>query len=382
MIKNMLKNRINALLVISAISGMALAEEPAQQQLTPANQHEVTQAPASNFSGQANFSRFPVMPSHGDVAPAIVNFEKGTITNWHTHPHGQYLIVTEGEGRTQEWGKAIQTIRKGDTIWCPPNVKHWHGASEHSSMSHIAITPVATDGQSVTWLETVNLPAEPNGSAQQKPGTPVVLNQKQLSLIPIAAFNATGNLDQLKRALIQGLTNGLTVNEIKEVFAHQYAYAGFPRALNGMLTFKSLLEEREKQGIKDTAGAMPGNLPDNTDYYQLGSETLGYLNKTPLAESSQPLFDNFSPTIDHALKAHLFGYLFSRDNLGYLERELVVVGTLAALGDVNAQLASHLRITGNLGVDPTQMQKIITTLEKDVDPAVSHNAQQVLQQLK
>lgn len=378
----MLKHRINTLLVISVISGMAWAEKPAQQQLTPANRHEIMQAPASNFSGQANFSRFPVMPSQGDVAPAIVNFEKGTITHRHTHPHGQYLIVTEGEGRTQEWGKAIQTIRKGDTIWCPPNVKHWHGASEHSPMSHIAITPVATDGQSVTWLEKVNLPTEPNVSAQPKSSTPVVLSQKQLSLIPIAAFNATGNLEQLKPALIQGLENGLTVNEIKEVFAHQYAYAGFPRALNGMLTFKSLLEEREKQGIEDTPGAMPGDLPDNTNYYHSGSETLAYLNKTSLDENRKPLFDNFSPTMDHALKAHLFGYLFSRDNLGYLERELVVVSTLAALGDVNAQLTSHLRITRNLGVDPTQMQKIITTLEKGVDPAVSRNAQNVLQQLK
>lgn len=378
----MLKHRINTLLVMSAVSGMVWAEAPAQQQLTPASQHEVTQAPASHFSGQANFSRFPVMPSQGDVAPAIVNFERGTISNWHTHPHGQYLIVTEGEGRTQEWGKAIQTIRKGDTIWCPPNVKHWHGASEHSSMSHIAITPVATDGQSVTWLEKVALPTEAKVSARENSSTPVVLSQKQLSLIPIAAFNATGNLEQLKPALIQGLENGLTVNEIKEAFAHQYAYAGFPRALNGMLTFKSLLEEREKQGIKDIPGAMPTNLPENTNYYQLGSETLAYLNKTPLAERSQPLFDNFSPTIDHALKAHLFGYLFSRDNLAYLERELVVVSTLAALGDVNAQLTSHLRITRNLGVDKTQMQKIITTLEKDVDPAVSRNAQNVLQQLK
>lgn len=373
---------LKAALILTSLSGHVLAEEQARQQITKVNQQVSQQAPANNFSGQANFSRFPVMPSQGNVAPAIVNFAAGTITNWHIHPQGQYLIVTEGEGRTQEWGKPIQTIHKGDTIWCPPGVKHWHGASEHSPMSHIAISPVATDGKSATWLERVNLPIQPQASVQSKANSPVVLSQRQLSLIPIAAFNATGNLEQLKTALIQALESGLTVNEIKELFAHQYAYAGFPRALNGMLTFKSLLEEREKQGIKDIQGAMPSNLPSNTDYYQLGIERLAYLNKTSIEANTKPLFDNFSPTMDYALKAHLFGYLFSRDNLSPLERELAVVSTLSAFGDVNAQLRSHLRITRNLGVDQTQMQKIISTLRQAIGDDLAKNAQGVLQQLQ
>lgn len=155
-----MKHQVNALLVMSSLSGLVWAEDKMDQKITKAEQHSIQSAPTSNFSGKANFARYPVMPSQGDVAPAIVNFEVGTISNWHTHPHGQYLIVTEGEGRTQEWGKPIQTIHKGDTIWCPPNVKHWHGASEHSAMSHIAITPVATDGKSVTWLEKVDFPTQ------------------------------------------------------------------------------------------------------------------------------------------------------------------------------------------------------------------------------
>lgn len=375
-----MKHQIKTLLVMSSLSGMVCSEDKMGQQITLANQHEVTQASISYFSGNANFSRYPVMPSQGDVAPAIVNFEADTITNWHTHPHGQYLIVTEGEGRTQEWGKPIQTIHKGDTIWCPPNVKHWHGANEHSPMSHIAITPVETDGKSVTWLEKVDLPTQKKITAQSKASQSFILNQKHLSLIPIAAFNTTGNLEKLKPALIKGLENGLTVNEIKEVFAHQYAYAGFPRALNGMLTFKSLLEEREKQGIKDIQGAMPSNLPSSTNYYQQGVERLAYLNKASIEDNAKPLFGNFSPTMDYALKAHLFGYLFSRDNLTPLERELVVVSTLSALGDVNAQLRSHLRITQNLGVDAAEMQKIINTLQQSIGMDLANNAQSVLKQ--
>lgn len=377
-----MKHQVNALLVMSSLSGMVWADDKIGQQITPASQHELSQAPVSNFSGKANFARYPVMPSQGDVAPAIVNFEAGTITNWHTHPQGQYLIVTEGEGRTQEWGKPIQTIHKGDTIWCPPNVKHWHGASEHSAMSHIAITPVATDGKSVTWLEKVDLPKKVKPLATNAKAETVQLNTKQLSLVPIAAFTATGDLEKLKPALIKGLENGLTVNEIKEVFAHQYAYAGFPRALNGMLTFKSLLEERKKQGIKDIQGAMPTPLPNSTDYYRLGIERLAYLNKTSIQDNSKPLFENFSPTMDYALKAHLFGYLFSRDNLPPLEREIIVVSTLSALGDVNAQLRSHLRITQNLGVDSVQMQKIINTLQQAVGRDLANNAQSVLKQLQ
>lgn len=379
-----MKNQLGAALVFALLSDAVLAEEKPTQQITEFDQHTIQQAPAENFSGSAHFSRLPVMPSAGDVAPATVTFAANTITNWHIHPHGQYLIVIEGEGRTQEWGKSIQAIHKGDVIWCPPGVKHWHGASEHSAMTHIALSPVAKDNQQVTWLEKVEFPKEgkAENKHQKKTSAPVVLSTKQLSLIPVAAFTATGDLERLKPALIKGLEAGLSVNEIKEALAHQYAYAGFPRSLNGMLLFRSLLEQRQQQGIQDMQRATPSSLASDTNYYQLGSETLAQLNKIPLEQSSKPLFDNFSPTIDHALKAHLFGYLFSRDNLGYLERELVVVSTLAALGDVNAQLTSHLRITRNLGVDNTQMQRIMKTLEQEVAPKVERNAQNVLQQLK
>jgi len=377
-----MKNHLGLVRVFTLLSDAVLAEEKPTQQITKFDQHTIQQAPAENFSGSAHFSRLPTMPSAGDIAPATVTFAANTITNWHIHPHGQYLIIIDGEGRTQEWGKSIQAIHKGDVIWCPPGVKHWHGASAHSAMTHIALSPVAKDEQKVTWLEKVELHQAQQTPKQPQPVTPAALTAKQLSLIPIAAFTATGDLERLKPALIKGLESGLSVNEIKEALAHQYAYAGFPRSLNGLLAFKSLLEQRQQQGIKDVQGATPSSLASDVNYYQLGSETLAHLNKIPLEQSSKPLFDNFSPTIDHALKAHLFGYLFSRDNLGYLERELVVVSTLAALGDVNAQLTSHLRITRNLGVDQTQMQRIMKTLKKEVDPAVGKNAQHVLQQLK
>lgn len=357
-------------------------ESAPRQIITKNEKHIVNEAPEHLFSGSAVFSRFPILESSGPVAPAIVTFEVGTYTNWHIHPLGQYLIVTEGEGRTQEWGQPIQELKKGDVVWCPPGIKHWHGASEHSEMTHVAISPVANDDQKVTWLEKVNLPSarknEPTSSASS---TEVQLTEKQLALISIAAFTAIGDTENLEPALVHGLTSGLTENELKEVFAHQYAYVGFPRALNGMLTFRSLLEARNKQGIIDTAGPMPSDLASNTNYYELGNNTLSRLTGRSITEASAPLFDNFSPTIDYALKTHLFGYLFSRDNLGYLERELVVVSTLSALRNVNPQLRSHLNITKNLGVNEHNMDKIFKILKRDLGGATANNTKSVWQKL-
>ncbi|PWI33420.1 carboxymuconolactone decarboxylase [Vibrio albus] len=288
-----------------------------------------------------------------------------------------------GAEQTQQWGKPIQVIHKGDVVWCPPGIKHWHGAGESSAMAHIAISPVATDGKKVTWLEKVELPIVEKAKPQQ-PGklATVNLSNEQLSLIPIAAFTATGQLDKLKSALINGLEKGLTVNQIKEVFAHQYAYVGFPRALNGMLTFRALLEERLAAGISDTLGAVPSVLPERTDYYRRGNQTLAYINQVPVEQVSAPLFNNFSPTMDHALKEHLFGYLFSRDNLPPLYRELVVVSSLSALGDVNAQLRSHLRIATTLGVDASQMERVFAEFEQAMGSDLAANAKSVLQQLQ
>jgi len=367
---------------LTLLSDVALADDTPMQQITTFEQHVIQDAPASNFSGKAQFSRLPVMPSAGDVAPATVTFAAGALTNWHIHPSGQYLIVTDGEGRTQEWRKPIQNISKGDVIWCPPGVKHWHGASTRSSMTHIAISPVAKLDEKVTWLEKVELPqsSQPlNANEQQKVNASTPLTKKQLSLIPIAAFTATGNLEQLKPALVKGLEAGLAVNEIKEALAHQYAYVGFPRSLNGLLTFKSLLEQRQKQNIKDTTGSAPTPSTNDINYYQLGTETLSYLTNAP---ADKPLVENFSPTIDYALKAHLFGYLFSRDNLSYIDRELVTIATLAALGNVNSQLTSHFKIVQNLGLKDSQLQQIIATLKVDVNADIATNSSAVLQQLK
>ena len=89
------------------------------------------------------------------VAGAIVTFEPGARTAWHTHPLGQTLIVTAGSGRAQRWGGPIEEIRPGDVIWFSPGEKHWHGATPTTAMTHIAIQE-QLDGNAVDWLEKVS----------------------------------------------------------------------------------------------------------------------------------------------------------------------------------------------------------------------------------
>ncbi|MCB0608822.1 MAG: cupin domain-containing protein [Lewinella sp.] len=89
------------------------------------------------------------------AAGALVTFEPGARTAWHTHPAGQTLIVTAGLGWVQREGGPIEEIRPGDVVWFEPNEKHWHGASPNKAMSHMAIQE-ELDGAVVTWMEKVS----------------------------------------------------------------------------------------------------------------------------------------------------------------------------------------------------------------------------------
>lgn len=89
------------------------------------------------------------------VGGAIVTFEPGARTAWHKHPLGQTLIVTSGCGWVQSEGGPKFEIRPGDVVWCPPNERHWHGATPTTAMTHIAIVE-ALDGKNVEWMEKVS----------------------------------------------------------------------------------------------------------------------------------------------------------------------------------------------------------------------------------
>jgi quercetin dioxygenase-like cupin family protein len=89
------------------------------------------------------------------VSGAIVTFEPGARTAWHTHPLGQTLIVIAGCGWAQRWGGPVDEIRPGDVIWIAPGEKHWHGATPTTAMTHVAIQE-KLDGKPVDWMEQVS----------------------------------------------------------------------------------------------------------------------------------------------------------------------------------------------------------------------------------
>jgi quercetin dioxygenase-like cupin family protein len=106
------------------------------------------------FTGKVTITGQFQRPAPSHVTGAIVHFEPGARTAWHTHPCGQTLIVTEGVGWTQVEGGPKLEFYAGDILWCPAEHKHWHGATPHEGMTHIAIQDTL-DGKNVTWMEKV-----------------------------------------------------------------------------------------------------------------------------------------------------------------------------------------------------------------------------------
>ncbi|WP_232288251.1 cupin domain-containing protein [Anaeromyxobacter sp. K] len=123
-------------------------------QITRSGTQGSQKGPAEYFTGTVRIDPlFPVnAPSR--ASGAYVTFEPCARSAWHTHPLGQILIVTSGVGRVQRWGGPVEEIRAGDVVWTPPGVKHWHGASPTTAMTHLAVQE-QLDGKVVEWMEKV-----------------------------------------------------------------------------------------------------------------------------------------------------------------------------------------------------------------------------------
>jgi len=146
-----------ALGAAAASSGHAaeIREDVGGQTITRAGSQPSTTGPDAMFTGRVRVD--PVWSEGGGLSAsgAMVTFEPGARSAWHTHPAGQRLVVMSGRGYVQEWGKAVQELRPGDVLECPPDVKHWHGASPTTAMTHLAVTG-SLDGKNVEWLEKVS----------------------------------------------------------------------------------------------------------------------------------------------------------------------------------------------------------------------------------
>jgi len=231
------------------------------------------EAPPEHFTGKAR-----VLPLFSPNAPArasaaYVTFLPGARTDWHTHPLGQTLVVTEGFGLIQFWGGPVQRIKRGDVVSIPADQKHWHGASVTEAMTHMAIQE-QVDGKSVVWLEKVSdvqyrdtpstggsaiLTLEPSRAQQlmgdfapklaevtdsvlyadiwERPG----LSKRDRSLATVSALIALNRPDQLRSHLTLAIQNGLTLDELAEAITHLAFYAGWPSAVSAVSAAKEVL---------------------------------------------------------------------------------------------------------------------------------------------
>jgi len=231
------------------------------------------QAPAEHFTGKVRVA--PLFSPHppARASAAYVTFAPGARTDWHTHPLGQTLIVTEGSGLIQFWNGPIQRIEPGDVVSIPAGQKHWHGAAATAAMTHLAIQE-QVDGKSVDWLEKVsdtqyrNTPsaerspppsAQPSRAQQlmgdfapklaeltdsvlfadiwERPG----LSKRDRSLATVSALIALNRPDQLRSHLALAVQNGMTREELAEVMTHLAFYAGWPSAVSAVSIAKEVL---------------------------------------------------------------------------------------------------------------------------------------------
>ena len=152
---------ITAVLVISmltiVLASMALASDARgkSQTIAPAGSQPSSKGPSEFFTGNVRIDPIYPADSETNFSAAYVTFEPGARSHWHTHPCGQRLIVVSGVGLTGVWNGPVTEIKPGDVVTCPEGVKHWHGASATTAMTHIAMTGIK-DGSAVTWMEPVN----------------------------------------------------------------------------------------------------------------------------------------------------------------------------------------------------------------------------------
>ncbi len=124
-------------------------------EIKKAGSQSTTEGSADWFTGKVRLESLFQAGTPGRVQGALVTFQPGARTAWHTHPLGQALIVTSGRGLVQSWGQPVEGIAPGDVVVAPPGEKHWHGATPESAMTHIAIQE-ALEGKAVLWMENVS----------------------------------------------------------------------------------------------------------------------------------------------------------------------------------------------------------------------------------
>jgi len=359
-----------------------------------------SQQPNDYFTGTV-FANLVVTPADGlDSVIGNVTFEPTGRTNWHAHPAGQILLVTSGVGYYQEQGKPAQLIREGDVVKIAPDVRHWHGASHQSSLTHLAIVPSArpdgTDWQQPVTAEEYNaaapaanatLAAVPLSEAaagnykQLWPGTQSSVQATDPDLLTVYqnfAFGEVVGHDELDvktrlmallaatiggqalseycQLLDAALTVGVTPVEIKEVLYQVVPYVGMARVLDFLQATNQRFTEK---GI-----ALPLESQSTTTPETRFDE--GYaVQRIIVGPKLDDLHKNAPQDLLHFqkfLSANCFGDYFTRTGLDHKTREIVILSALVALGGTEPQMKGHIQGNANVGNDRQTLINVLTQL--------------------
>lgn len=366
------ESRLTAAALV-AIAGLSAEAASAQQEVYPVGSLPSFSGPDKTFTGQVDVQvAFP-----GDSVPysgAYVTFQPGARTAWHEHPAGQHMVVTKGAAITATRDGQVVEFHEGEAVWCPQGVDHWHGATEHSAMTHFVVTG-SKDGENVVWKDKVtDEQYQAALKSLEQPLKLTALSPRQQQMAVAIAFAASSAMGSLQVNLESALDQGVSVNELKEAFIHLYPYAGFPKSLNALAALMGVVESREHAGKKTTIGPEPEALPKPD-----ASQAQGEKVQTELsgAKVAGPLFD-FAPGANTFLQKHLFGDVFARGVLDVKDRELLTVAILASLSGTDSQLQAHIRMAKNAGVTDQQLTDLATLLTARVTRSTGARIEQAL----
>jgi 4-carboxymuconolactone decarboxylase len=334
------------------------------------------QAPAQYFTGSVLIDPlFPASPP-SRTSGGSVTFEPSARSAWHTHPLGQILIVTTGIGWVQQEGGKRQEIKPGDVIWTPPGVKHWHGATATSAMTHIAIQE-EVGGKNVDWMEKVSEEEYKMTTTNNSDAVPPVqrsedvrmvapalerytagaladlwkrpgLSARDRSIITVSVLIARNQSTELSSHFNQAFDNGVKASEISEVITHLAFYSGWANAMAAVAIAKDVFRAR---GIgADQLPPAEGPL--------LPIDQASEARRAAFVEQS---VGAVAPGVVQYTTNPLFHDLWLRPALAPRDRSLVTVSALIASGQV-AQLSAHLNRAMDNGLTKAEASEALTHL--------------------
>jgi 4-carboxymuconolactone decarboxylase len=330
------------------------------------------QGPSDWFTGNVRIDPMVNAEEPSRVQAGSVTFEPGARSAWHTHPLGQTLIVTFGSGLIQQWGKPVEAIRAGDVIWTPPGIKHWHGATSQTSMTHIAITE-KLNGKNVDWLEQVSDDEYQAGCAackdhqHEKNGagsaiSPALdkyenstlkelwnrteLSARDRSLVTLAVLIARNQTTELGHYVDSALDNGVAPAEISECIAHLAFYSGWANAKSAEGIVQTLLARR---------GIQTDQLPESSPTLLPLSEEA----ESKRAANVDAQFGKIAPGLVKYTTDVLFRDLWLRPDLKPRERSLITISALMANGQTG-QIPYHLNRAMDSGLTKSEAGEVVT----------------------